>query len=98
MFNSELLSDYALQGNRNTLIFPMSTFLDKEYHPVIEEFIFEFSEERLTTTERDAFVEVLDADDDLGNLARSARDGRLLMEMLRDLKEIDSNPIFNNKS
>ena len=58
-----------------------------EFHPVIEEYVVDFAEENLTTTERDAFVEVLAVEDDLRQLAHSAKKGRWLMEQLRLLRE-----------
>ena len=61
---------------------------DKEYHPVVEEYVVDYADDTLSTTERDAFVEVLAVDDDLRQLATSARDGRFLLDMLRELREI----------
>lgn len=61
-------------------------FYEKEYHPTIEEFVVDYSDETLTTTEREAFVEVLAVDDDLRQLAFSAKEGKLMMDMLRTLK------------
>ena len=63
-------------------------FIDKEYHPIIEEFIVDYADERLTTTERDTFEEVLVSDHDIRKLAHSARDGRKLMNCLRILRKI----------
>ncbi|MCG8374149.1 MAG: hypothetical protein MI700_11470 [Balneolales bacterium] len=64
----------------------MSDFLEKEYHPVIEEFITDYIDDNLTATERDAFTEVLVSHDDLRELAFSAKDGKRLMNYLRLLK------------
>ena len=64
----------------------MSDFLEKEYHPVIEEFITDYIDDNLTATERDAFTEVLVSHDDLRELAFSAKDGKRLMNYLRFLK------------
>lgn len=63
-------------------------FLEKELHPVIEEFVNDYTEERLTTIERDTFEEVLVSDDNLRKLAFSAKDGKSLMERLRDRKSV----------
>jgi succinate dehydrogenase flavin-adding protein (antitoxin of CptAB toxin-antitoxin module) len=65
-------------------------FLEKELHPVIEEFVNDYTEERLTTTERDTFEEVLVTDDQLRELAFSAKDGKNLMERLRVMKSIQA--------
>jgi len=63
-------------------------FYEKEYHPAIEEFVVDYSDETLTTTEREAFVEVLAVDDDLRQLAFSAKEGKLMMDMLRGMKNV----------
>lgn len=65
-------------------------FLEKELHPVIEEFVNDYAEERLTTTERDTFEEVLVTDDQLRELTYSAKDGKNLMERLRVMKSIQA--------
>ena len=62
------------------------SFYEKEFHPVIEEYVVDYCDDTLTTTEREAFVEVLVVDDDLRQLASSAKEGKLLMDMLRELK------------
>lgn len=61
----------------------------KEYHPVIEEYILDYVDEELTATERDAFEEVLVSDDDLRNLAFSAKDGKKLVSLLRVLRRVE---------
>ena len=67
----------------------MSDFLEKEYHPVIEEYITDYIDNNLTATERDAFTEVLVSDDDLRELTFSAKDGKRLMNMLRLFRLVD---------
>ena len=67
----------------------MSDFLEKEYHPVIEEYITDYIDNNLTATERDAFTEVLVSDDDLRELTFSAKDGKRLMNMLRPFRLVD---------
>ena len=62
---------------------PMMTQLyDKEYHPVLEDFIVEYSDDTMTSVEREAFEEVLVYDDDLRELAHSAKEGRKLLQEL----------------
>lgn len=56
---------------------------DKEYHPVIEEYITNYAEDTLSEPERTAFTEVLAVDDDLRQFAYSAKEGRRLLEQLR---------------
>ncbi len=65
-------------------------FMEKEYHPVIEEYVVDYVDEKLTATERDAFEEVLVSDDDLRILAFSAKDGQRLLEILRVLRKIEA--------
>lgn len=64
--------------------------MEKEYHPVIEEYVVDYVDEKLTATERDAFEEVLVSDDDLRKLAFSAKDGQRLLEILRVLRKIEA--------
>jgi hypothetical protein len=64
-------------------------FMEKEYHPIIEEYVVDYVDEKLTATERDAFEEVLVSDDDLRKLAFSAKDGRKLMGILRVLRKVE---------
>ncbi|MBO6534913.1 MAG: hypothetical protein JJ966_01740 [Balneolaceae bacterium] len=70
-------------------------FLEKELHPVIEEFVNDYTEERLTTIERDTFEEVLVSDDNLRKLAFSAKDGKSLMERLRVMRSIKNETMIN---
>lgn len=65
---------------RNSL---MSHFNEKEYHPIIEDYIADYCEDTLNSVERDAFEEVLVHEDELRELAHSARAGRQLMEMYK---------------
>ena len=62
---------------------------EKEYHPVIENYISEYAEENLSLVERDAFEEVLVHDDDLRELAYSAKEGKRLLGMLKTVKAKD---------
>ncbi len=64
-------------------------FMEKEYHPIIEEYVVDYVDEKLTATERDAFEEVLVSDDDLRELAFSSKDGRRLMDLLRLLRKVE---------
>ena len=61
-------------------------FLEKEYHPVIENYITDYTEDNLDLVERDTFEEVLVHDDDLRELAFSAKEGKRLLGMLREIK------------
>ncbi|MEP2446097.1 hypothetical protein A8B79_13050 [Balneola sp. EhC07] len=61
-------------------------FLDKEYHPVIENYIADYAEDNLELVERDTFEEVLVHDDDLRELAFSAKEGKKLLSMLQEVK------------
>lgn len=58
----------------------MKNFTDKEYHPVIEDFICNYAESTLDLAERDAFEEVLAGDEDLRELAFSAKEGKKLLD------------------
>ena len=64
----------------------MKNFLDKEYHPVIEGFILDYVDEKLDSVERDTFEEVLVHDDDLRELAFSAKEGKKLLDQFREIK------------
>ena len=64
----------------------MNSYLDKEYHPVIEEYISAYAEDTIDPTERDAFEEVLVHDDDLRELAFSAKEGKKLIQELESIK------------
>ncbi|GAB5409158.1 MAG: hypothetical protein BalsKO_15230 [Balneolaceae bacterium] len=61
----------------------MKNFIEKEYHPIIEEYITDYVDETLESGERDAFEEVLVHDDDLRELASSAKEGKRLIQELR---------------
>ncbi len=60
----------------------MKNFVDKEYHPVIENYISDYVDETLEYGERDAFEEVLVYDDDLRELAFSAKEGKRLIQSI----------------
>ena len=64
--------------------------MDNEYHPIIEEYIVDYVDEKLTATERGTFEEVLVSDNELRELAYSAKDGRQLMGYLRMLRGVES--------
>lgn len=64
----------------------MNNFLDKEYHPVIEDYILNYVDETLDPVEKDSFEEVLVHDDDLRELAFSAKEGKKLMDQLSEFK------------
>jgi len=84
----ELLSDISIKEGKETNQPLSMDFMEKEYHPVIEEYVVDYVDEKLTATERDAFEEVLVSDDDLRELAFSSKDGRRLMELLRVLRKV----------
>ncbi len=65
----------------------MRSFIDKEYHPVIEDFITAYVDDDIGSVERETFEELLVYDDDLRELAFSAKEGKKLMETLRLLKQ-----------
>ncbi len=60
----------------------MKNFIEKEYHPVIENYISDYIDETLKHGERDAFEEVLVYDDDLRELAFSAKEGKRLIQRI----------------
>ncbi|SMO36038.1 hypothetical protein [Gracilimonas mengyeensis] len=62
------------------------SYLEKEYHPVIEDYITDYVDENLSSVERETFEEVLVHDDDLRELAFSAKEGKKLLEQYRLLK------------
>lgn len=70
--------------NTNSITF-MNSF-DKEYHPVIENYIADYAEENLDSVEGDAFKEVLVHDDDLRELAHSAKLGKSLLSKFGKIK------------
>ncbi len=61
-------------------------FLDKEYHPVVEDFIADYVDDNLGSVERETFEEVLVHDNDLRELAFSAKEGKSLLERYRAYK------------
>ena len=67
----------------------MNNFLDKEYHPVIEDFIVDFVDDEMGSVERASFEEVLVHDDDLRELAFSAKEGKKLLSQFREVKAGD---------
>jgi hypothetical protein len=64
----------------------MNRFLDKEYHPVIEDFILDYVDDCMGSVERDSFEEVLVHDDDLRELAFSAKEGKKLLDQFHSIK------------
>ena len=64
----------------------MNNLLDKEYHPVIEDFVLDYVDEELTEVEKASFDEVLVHDDDLRELAFSAKEGKKLLDQFREIK------------
>ena len=64
----------------------MNNFLDKEYHPVIEDYIIQYTDDELGSVEKETFEEVLVHDDDLRELAFSAKEGKKLLSQLRDIR------------
>jgi len=60
----------------------MKNFIEKEYHPIIEEYITDYVDNTLESGERDAFEEVLVHDDDLRELAFSAKEGKRLLQSI----------------
>ncbi|MEX2602919.1 MAG: hypothetical protein WD361_01890 [Gracilimonas sp.] len=64
----------------------MINFLDREYHPVIDDFILAYVDEEMELVVREAFEEVLVHDDDIRELAFSAKEGKKLLEQFREIK------------
>lgn len=64
----------------------MSNLLDKEYHPVIEDYILNYVDEKLDNVEKATFEELLVHDDDLRELAFSAKEGKRLLDQFREIK------------
>ena len=64
---------------------------DKEYHPVIEDYICDYAEGRMDETEKRAFEEVLEKDEELKELAEHAQKGR---ELALKLFNTAPNPRF----
>jgi hemerythrin-like domain-containing protein len=67
----------------------MKNFIDKEYHPVIENFITDYVDDEMDAVEQKSFEEVLVHDDDLRELAFSAKEGKRLMSQFRKVKAKD---------
>ncbi len=61
-------------------------FLEKEYHPVIEDYITDYVDDNLDLVERDTFEEVLVHDDEMRELAFSAKEGKELLSQLKNVK------------
>lgn len=68
----------------------MKNFIDKEYHPIIEEYITDYVDDILVNGERAAFEEMLVHNDDLRELAFSAKEGKKLLQQLRIAKAHES--------
>lgn len=64
-------------------------FLEKEYHPVVENFVIQYVDDDMGSVERATFEEVLVHDDDLRELAFSAKEGKKLLDKFRDIKAKD---------
>jgi len=64
----------------------MKNFLDKEYHPVIENYVIEYVDDNLDRVEKSTFEEVLVQDDDLRELTFSASEGKKLLDQYRKIK------------
>lgn len=64
-------------------------YLEREYHPIIEDYVADYVEDNLDKVERVAFEEVLVQEDDLRELAFSAKEGRRLLQMLHKEKAIE---------
>lgn len=64
----------------------MTNFSDKEYHPVIEDFVLKYVDDSLDSVERATFEEVLVHDHDLCELAFSSRSGKNLLDRFRENK------------
>ncbi|HCD53594.1 MAG TPA: hypothetical protein DEQ34_14195 [Balneolaceae bacterium] len=62
---------------------------EKEYHPIVEEFIADYVDNNLDKVERETFEEVLVHDDDIRELAFSAKEGKEYLELLRAMKELE---------
>lgn len=61
---------------------------DKEYHPVIEDYICEYAEGTLGETEKKAFEEVMERDYELKLLAENARKGREVIQNISCFKSV----------
>jgi hypothetical protein len=67
----------------------MKNYLDIEYHPVIENYISDYVDDSLDLVEKSTFEEVLVHDDDLRELAFSAKEGKKLLSQFREIKAAD---------
>lgn len=91
----ELLFENRIEGYELVLsITWMKNFIDKEYHPVIEEYITDYVDDALDNIEKGAFEEMLVHNDDLRELAFSAKEGKKLLQQF-DFIEADEG--FKNK-
>lgn len=68
----------------------MDNILDKEYHPVIEDFIFQYVEGSMDVPAQGAFSELLVYDDELRDFTFAAQSGKRIMESFRELKGFDT--------
>jgi hypothetical protein len=57
-------------------------FIEIEYHSIIEEYINDYTDEKLSQTQRDTFQEVLISDANLPSLTLSAKQDPILMRYL----------------
>ena len=64
----------------------MKYLIEKEYHPVIEDFITDYVDDTLDATETNIFEEILIGDDDLRELVFSAKAGKELLLKLQVYK------------
>lgn len=67
----------------------MPYYLEKEYHPVIEDYINQYTEGNLDGIESDSFEELLFQDDDLRELTFAAVGGKYLLEQFRTSNNVD---------
>lgn len=64
----------------------MKYLIEKEYHPVIEDFITDYVDGKLDVIETSIFEETLFEDDDLRELVFSAKAGKELLSKLQVYK------------
>ncbi|MEX0722836.1 MAG: hypothetical protein WD357_03835 [Gracilimonas sp.] len=67
----------------------MDNLLDKEYHPIIEDYIVNYVDDTLDAIEKNTFEEVLVHDDDLRELTFAAKEGKKLLEQFQEVKAKD---------
>lgn len=67
---------------------------DKEYHPVIENYISEYAEDNLDAIEKAAFEEVMVYDDDIRELATGSKEGKRMMDQLRKSMKVKARDKF----